>query len=311
MKTTSTKSFVFLGILLALLSCEKVIDIDIPEGERKIVVNGLIHPDSLIKVNVSRSLSVLEENQFVFLETADVRIKKDGIELGQLEYLESGFYYLPDHYPIAGSVYELDVGYPGLASVSSQANLPDPILFSEIDTSSTTDEWMGGVYRLSFSFQDPPDPNYYAISLTATHKVFDYETFTYLDSLTTYPVYFNFIEGSEGPQSAFVEQGASTHYGSKIYFADDLFSDREMSIDIELSKFSFFDADTVELTVSLEHVSQDYYYYAVSSGKYDQSTGNPFAEPVSVFSNIENGIGIFSGYSFFRRNLLLVVDIDR
>lgn len=299
-------------ILIALtLGCEKIIDIDIPEGERKIVLNGLINPDSLVKVNISRSLSVLENNEFVYLENAGVKLYRDDTELGTLAYLGSGFYELADYNPESGYDYRLEVNYQGLNSVTAITQLLNPIEYSEIDTSSTTDEWGGGSLKVSFSFTDPPEQDYYAISVTATHKVFDYYSFTYLDSLTTYPIYFDFINSSEGPQSMFIEEGTTTYYGNKAFFADDLFNGKKMNIDLGIGKYSFFDADTVWLKINLEHVSQPYYFYAISSGKYDQSAGNPFAEPVSVYTNVENGLGIFSGYSFFRRELEILVDIGR
>lgn len=308
------KAIPYILLILAFagtVSCEKIIDINIPEGERKIVVNGLVNPDSLIRINLSRSLSVLETNEFVYLEGANVQVSKDGSLLGILTEQPNGWYVLPGHYPEAGSVYGLEVSYPGLASVSANATLADPVSFSEIDTTYQASDFFGGSYQLSFDFQDPDGRNYYALSITATHKVFDYETLSYLDSLTTYSVYFNFLERGDGIQSAFVEDGAVTYYGSKVFFSDDLFSGQIMDVDIEIGSYSFFDADTVRLDVSLEHVSEPFYLYAISSGKYDQTAGNPFSEPVSVYTNIENGLGIFSGYSFFRRSVNLILQTDK
>lgn len=295
-------------ISLMSISCEKIIEIDIPESERKIVVNGLLNPDSVVKINLSRSLSILENNEFVYLENAQVRLSENGTDLGLLSNTGSGFYVLSGYYPNPGSEYYLQVEYPGLQTVTALAELKDPVDFSEIDTTSTTDEWGGGELRISFDFDDPAEENFYSISVTATHKVFDYFTFSYLDSLVTYPVYFSFIEEGEGIQNRLVQEGATTYFGSKAFFSDALFNGKKMDVDISISKYSFFDADTVSLDVSLEHISKPYYLYAVSSGNYDRSSGNPFAEPVSVYTNVENGLGIFSGYSFFRKNISIILE---
>ena len=52
-----TKYFL-IGILF-LSACTKNIDYDIPEGEMKIVVNALVNPESLVHINLSKSLHIL------------------------------------------------------------------------------------------------------------------------------------------------------------------------------------------------------------------------------------------------------------
>ncbi len=39
------------------------------------------------------------------------------------------------------------------------------------------------------------------------------------------------------------------------------------------------------------------YLYRRSIDDYENAQGDPFAEPVQVYSNIENGYGIFAGFS--------------
>ena len=51
----------------------------------------------------------------------------------------------------------------------------------------------------------------------------------------------------------------------------------------------------IGLRFYLHNISQDYYYYRRSLELYNQSSDNPFAQPVQVYSNIENGFGIFAG----------------
>jgi hypothetical protein len=305
-----TKYILLLGaVLIVASSCEKIIDIDIPEGERKIVVNGLISPDNHVTINLSRSLSVLEENNFVFLETADVTLSESGTEVGKLSYLGSGFYTLPNYLPVAGSEYTLTVDYAGLQSVSAKAMIQNPIEFGPIDTTSIFDEWGGSSLEIDFSFIDPSETNYYAIGVNASHKVFNWETMTYDDSIVSYPAGFRFLESGDGLQGLLLEDGATTYFGDKVFFSDDLFNGKRFDVSLGMWK-GFYGADTVNIEVFLEHVSEPYYYYAVSSGKYNQTNGNPFSEAVSVYTNIENGFGIFSAYSSFSRNLQLVFDIE-
>jgi hypothetical protein len=43
--------------------------------------------------------------------------------------------------------------------------------------------------------------------------------------------------------------------------------------------------------------SSQYYRYVNSLELYNESDGNPFAEPVQLYNNISNGYGIFAGAS--------------
>ena len=52
---------------------------------------------------------------------------------------------------------------------------------------------------------------------------------------------------------------------------------------------------TLTLSIYLHNISKSYYYYRISLELYQNASGNPFAQPVQVFSNIENGFGVFAG----------------
>lgn len=297
--------FIAASIAFMALSCEKVIDIDIPDSERKIVINGLINPDSLVRVNISRSLSVLEQNEFVFLESADVKLHNMGIEIGRLEYIGSGFYQLPDFKPQDGEDYTLTVDNAGMNSVSAVAAVRKPITFSELDTLTIYNEWGGSSLEIDFSIIDPHEENFYAIAVTESSRYYDWETETYSDSLVTYSSGFQMLESEGQVQGLLIEQGAYTYFGSKVFFSDELFNGKKFDVSIGL--WNHYEmVDTVHYEISLEHVSKPYYYYAVSSGKYNQTAGNPFGEPVSVYTNVEDGFGIFSGYSSSKKTLSIV-----
>ena len=49
--------------------------------------------------------------------------------------------------------------------------------------------------------------------------------------------------------------------------------------------------------VKVSRITEDYFRYVKSYHTYYNASGNPFAEPVNVFSNIKNGFGNFSAYS--------------
>ena len=47
--------------------------------------------------------------------------------------------------------------------------------------------------------------------------------------------------------------------------------------------------------IRLVNTSEAYFNYLKSFNMYQRASGNPFATPVQVYSNVENGMGIFAG----------------
>ena len=293
-------------LIIPLFSCEKIIEIDIPDSERKIVVNGLINPDSLVRINLSRSLSVLEDNDFVYLENASASLFENDQQVGDLQYQGDGFYFLPDFLPASESTYRLEVSSPGLQSVSAVTELPNPITLGDLDTATVANEWDEEL-RISFTISDPGnEQNRYAVTIFSTFKFFDWETMMQTDSLVTEPAYFSFIEGTgDGLQDRVIEDRTSVFFGNKMFLTDALFNGRDFEVNLTVGKYAFFEADTIWMDVNLEHVAEPYYFYAISSNKYQRSNGNPFAEPVSVYTNIEKGLGLFSGYTSSSKQLVI------
>lgn len=78
----------------------------------------------------------------------------------------------------------------------------------------------------------------------------------------------------------------------KIYFNDSNFNGNE--IRLEFSYSSFFLADLRKVEIRIRSITREGYYFELSSEKILESNSNPLAEPIILFNNIENGIGVFS-----------------
>ena len=50
-------------------------------------------------------------------------------------------------------------------------------------------------------------------------------------------------------------------------------------------------------TVKLLHINKDYYNYIRSLNTYENAADNPFAEPVNLYTNVNNGYGLFTTYA--------------
>ena len=295
------KRLAFLTFLVAIFcgACEKVIDISVPDKERKIVLNALLNPDSLVSVQLTQSKSILENNNLLLLEDADVELFEDDQLVGSLEYSGYGVYGMRGFQPQKEKTYRLEVKHPVLAAVRTEVKLPPLVPILKVDTAKYQDEYDNDRYSLNVSISDPPgQDNFYALSIAITSRVFDWNTQELTDSTETFMIYFHSVDHGDILGSDIVQNDVNYYIDDKLFIADDLFDgqDHEFALAIDYY-FLEFKSDTILLDVRLDHIDPSYYFYSVSKRKYYQADGNPFSEPVQVYNNVENGFGIMSGYT--------------
>jgi len=78
-------------------------------------------------------------------------------------------------------------------------------------------------------------------------------------------------------------------------FSDDFFNGQNYQL-----KITIMDWDATldkEYIIELLSLNKAGYLYRRSVEDYRNSKGDPFSEPVLIYSNIENGFGIFAGYA--------------
>ncbi|MFQ5636990.1 MAG: DUF4249 family protein [bacterium] len=85
-------------------------------------------------------------------------------------------------------------------------------------------------------------------------------------------------------------------YFEDAYFDDALFDGEFYDLDISFYNYS----EPIEMfIVVLLTTSESYYNFHKSVDQQNATEDNPFAEPVPIYTNIENGLGVFAGYSSF------------
>ena len=291
------KLFLLLSISLVYISCEKVIpfegDVNIP----KLVINSIFQSDSTFKVHVSSSRSVIDTASFQNIEDAIVTIKDDnGSTIETLNYVENGFH-IGQTFPQENQTYNLEVTHPNYTNVTSSDSLPSPIIINSIDTSTIVDPINGDRLQITLDFEDPESAqNYYLIETYSVNEYLviknsdttDYE----LDTIKQLMILTD--EVFQNGSSPFREQGL---------FNDLLFNGQNKALELEIPYDNFSGIEvgyewsykTLSVRVYLHNISKSYYYYRTSLELYQSASGNPFAQPVQVYSNIENGFGVFAG----------------
>ena len=291
-------------LLLALSACEQVIEPDLPEHTPRLVLQAFFTPDSTWVAFVGRSVGILEPMPEREMAVADatVELLKEGRVIDRLEFFQRDRVYVWEKGTLqAGESYALRVAAPGFAAIEATDAIPTSVpteIVSYLTRPSVRPEsWIKGDMSIKLEIQDPPgETNYYQIRMFAFFR----DEFRTLDDEVVDLVSIR-NEGSFSTQDPSIiadntadEPFDGSFSGSAPFFKDTLFDGQTHAI--ELSS-NYNAPERTRLYVHVLHLSETYYEYLKSAKLHESTQDNPFAEPMSVYSNVENGYGIFAGYS--------------
>jgi hypothetical protein len=269
---------VLLSVVLS--ACEMVISVDMPPYDPQIVINGFFTSDSLWNIHISNSLSSIDRGELKELENASVLIYRNGALTDTLKFDPvSGYYQSASGKPEPNKSYTIRVSAPGLKNAEAAGWLPYPVSVQSVSIRDSAIIYGSTGYadaELTVTYYDPASQkNYYALSVVETDTTYgDY----------SYPVYYSTSDPSIS------EGGASVGF-----FNDELFDGKLHEMKILISS-DYINKTGNTLTVILTSLSEDAYLYNRSYEKHQNARNNPFAEPVQVYTNVKDGLGIFAGF---------------
>lgn len=296
MRKTTIKIF----CILLLSSCIKEIPLDETSFSPRIVVNSIICSDSIIKVQVSKTVMITDTGKRI-IDNANVSLYKDGVFVSQLANIDSG-YYIFGTYPEKGKLYEIRADAPGFNPVSATEVIPEK---TEIISCSFTgpiaavDPVLGSeMCDINIVFKDNASiKNYYEI-IFYWEKIKSKEYFNVNETSYDIPVLKN--------------EGDFDFKPTSVFFSDDIINGSLVNINVK--SYTVFSRsgnnwEIIEppgkLYVILRTTSYNYYKYRKlwTRHHHNQNQGIDFyqdifrGEPISMFTNVTNGNGIFAGYS--------------
>ncbi len=286
-------------LVLAFSGCELIINPDLPEHTPRLVIKAFFTPDGGWAASVSRSVGILEPSPGPerLVTGASVELLSDGRIIDRLLFLDRERAYASEKLLQTGRSYSLQVSAPGFETVHATDSAPPPVPTSiESYRVETSDPVPGepGVsaindFRITLQIQDPSGAeNRYQIRVIAPGRSGrrDLRFSTRDPSIIS----DNRIEDP-------VTEGVEPFTGSAPFFSDALFDGE--SHEIEISSVNLLVEASLERVIWLQvrHISEAYYRHLKSALLHETTVDNPFAEPFRVYSNVENGYGIFAGYS--------------
>jgi len=299
------KAPLFLLLLSLILGCETTIDIEIPLEPASLVVNSTLVDGEFIKVNVSESQHILDGKKFKFVLGASVEIYENGELIEVLPDSLEGNYISNKFKAKKGGLYNVIVSKNGFETASSQVLMPfdtaeilsvklDTIIINEFDYSSS-------YLRFSIEIKDDGKiDNFYKVSVFRGEY---YERYNYdVDPPVLIDTAYSYQQQYIQSRDPSLEEFQS--YGESILFNDELFNGGTYKMNVLLPTWIDPDHsgsgdydDGIDYFIELSSTSESYYLHELSFELQYWTSDNPFAQPVTVYNNIENGFGIFGAYN--------------
>jgi hypothetical protein len=299
-------------------------DPKIDKDGKKICINAIITPDSSWSVSVTRSRAIVNDGpyfEFDDITDASVVVLEDDIPITTLirktrpQTLpldnpppENAFFVsdkLPAHTPKIGKTYKLMVTAPELGTATSTCVLPMPVQIKriELDESrplvkiSNEGPYAAPAVPVTVYFDDPPAPgNHYqiAVRFTALDSInrFFYRGTIEIPAVTIDDRLYNPVN----PSTTVVPD--EQLYRS-VSFGDDGINGQSVQVKCFAPIGALYDspAGHYAFEIVLYTLTTDLYEYLASSDLQASTKQNPLAQPAVVHNNIENGVGVFGGYS--------------
>lgn len=288
------RAFLFAVSLPILVSCERFVEVELPGQEAKLVLNSLLESSDTLKVFLTKSRSVLdgrEWEEFEFVKNANVRLIDQSGREYRFEFKDNSApwsndisYQLANPGLSAGQSYLIIADAPGFPEIEAVQQLPTSVPVQEVSISR-----LGAVpnlqgnheYEITVKFDDLPEKNFYEIAAEASY------TFFYLNNDDT--IYYT----QSTPLGPLPNNPAlrKEHLMRNVILMSDVFLNGKNS-EVAFRVILRDDIDA-SLTISLGHVSEAYYRYYDTADLQYYNRGDFLSQPVLVFNNIKNGLGIF------------------
>lgn len=306
--------------LVGILSCTKELDIALPAAQPQLVLNGILHPDSTIRVSLTTTLPPNPPStDFPVVNNATIRLYEDEQLVGNLLFQDS--LYTLDYHPKAGSEYTIEAEVPGYKMVSATDQMPR-LLNAQACVSKNPPTTGFSYLWFEVTVEDhPEEANFYWLDLTVTK--YPYRRCRYIgdemicpgpDSATIQtekPFHLHSFSTVPDKFNATVDNtsGGVTDYDGYIRIDDTALNGESIALSMTSNSDPMFQQswlghldENQYVEIQILNASQHYDRYLKLSWMYFLDNDyfyepNPFSETTQIYSNVKNGTGIFAAYN--------------
>jgi len=271
----------------ALFSCERFAegvarDIDMPPHNPQIAGSLFIDSrDSMLSATVSETRGLFDTTKTGILKDAELTLLKDGVPLHEWNTLSIYETYdkdLGDRIGILDGEITFEVSHPDYETVHAVQRFPQKADFSaEVEYGATT--WFDETSdALTVDFSDIAGENqHYLITVDLHYR----NTLSGQDTSEYYPLWLETTN-----------QNAQPIYEGGFLLSEEGV-DRDLKIRFATGVNSFDYLFLVEYRITVKTLTDELYQFYKSYQALENAQGNPFAEPVILYSNMSNDVGCF------------------
>jgi hypothetical protein len=271
-------------LTLALSSCKTLVTDDFPDFKSVPTVNSILVAGKPLAIEVSLT-GGLDSLPLTTVNNATIDLYIDGVFTEQLGYIKYGTYTSTAIVEV-GKEYKCKVIFPDQDTIVCSQTLPKPSPILKVE-------------HINIAGRDEEGTTYPAVKLTFSND---------LSERRYYEVVIRYFQGAVDILN--ITDPVLLNEGLPIaLFSNELIQGSIYTMTLNYtngeagsSNGGPFRTTLYPIVVELRSVSYDYYrykkqYYLYTEGKNVEITKSMTASP--LYSNIENGYGIFAGYSVF------------
>lgn len=266
-------------ILFFVISCRTEVKFDFDKIEPQLVVNSIMQPNQFLRVCLSKSANSLDWVPEL-IDNAVVELWNNDNFIETLTIDSVGFYSTKNYKTMQLIEYTLKIYVEGFDVVTATDYIPEKQYFEilNFEESSFSNEVSEDFYLLSFSFNNNNSKDKY-FQLYFPIKYFSY--FKFINS----NLYF------------FSNDLLLKEYNDIFYTNSN--TDSIITINLFLNENEYMSGpfNDIKNFMVMNSISENYYNYLKSQKIYNNLVGTDdgMMNDYTLFSNIENGIGIFAG----------------
>jgi len=186
----------------------------------------------------------------------------------------------------------LRVNADGFETVTSNCVIPEPVKIESVVIDTVDGEYEKEL-EITISFTDLPRiENYYSLSVL--------EISTWEGRTSNSSIFFSSNDILIRDENRILDEGRD--FFGEAFFDDTILDGKNYKLKIYVH-FNDRTKRQINYEIVLASLTKEYYQYLETREAQIRTIDNPFAEPVIIYSNIKNGLGIFSGYSTSRYKL--------
>lgn len=305
--------FITYGILLG---CVKTLDIPAPAYVKKVVVTGILSPNDSLTVSLQYNLKAdAKDSLYPIITNATVTFYENNVLLGEAKNYNNGLYRL-NYSPKEGRKYKVMISVPDYGELEAEETLPiskemtvvtsenkgnnpnnNPNFTATFRSAEAKANYWLSLYQDDYSskWNDPNCSKYSGRPVPPSCK-FIYYLSAAFNRFATNSYLSDRFNAEYDPLTGFYT------YSRFMRIDNSKIKNQEVIIDFTASNplpKSAKNNESVYLRLLITGTGFDQYLKSAIAANFNKpadaygNIGNPFAEPIPIYSNIKNGIGVF------------------